>query len=199
MQIHLIRHGRTEANEQRLYYGKTDLSLSTNGRTELVALRDNGIYPTADLYFTSGLSRTLETLRILYGDVDFETVHEMAEYHFGVFEMKSYESLKDLEEYQNWISDASGKVACPSGESRFDFENRVLRGFAKIRGRVADKHVTSTVVICHGGVIATLMEKMMPNVKTFYEWQPKTGRGYTLIFEKEKLLDYKIIGEVSEL
>lgn len=35
MTIYLIRHGKTEANEKRLYCGITDLPLSEAGRDEL--------------------------------------------------------------------------------------------------------------------------------------------------------------------
>ena len=37
--LYLIRHGKTEANEQHLYCGSTDLSLSDTGRAELERLR----------------------------------------------------------------------------------------------------------------------------------------------------------------
>ena len=35
MTIYLIRHGKTLANERKLYCGSTDLSLSEQGREEL--------------------------------------------------------------------------------------------------------------------------------------------------------------------
>ena len=35
MTVYLIRHGKTEANEKRLYCGSTDLPLSEKGREEL--------------------------------------------------------------------------------------------------------------------------------------------------------------------
>ena len=34
MRIYLIRHGKTEANERRLYCGSTDLPLSRQGAAE---------------------------------------------------------------------------------------------------------------------------------------------------------------------
>ena len=38
MRIYLIRHGKTEANERRLYCGSTDLPLSRQGAAELAQL-----------------------------------------------------------------------------------------------------------------------------------------------------------------
>ena len=39
MTIYLIRHGKTKANERRLYCGSTDLPLSLVGREELSRIR----------------------------------------------------------------------------------------------------------------------------------------------------------------
>ena len=39
MTVYLIRHGKTEANEKRLYCGSADLSLSEQGREELQKMR----------------------------------------------------------------------------------------------------------------------------------------------------------------
>ena len=38
MTVYLIRHGKTEANEKRLYCGRTDLPLSEQGREEVRGL-----------------------------------------------------------------------------------------------------------------------------------------------------------------
>ena len=59
--IHIIRHGRTDANERRLYCGSTDISLSEDGTREILALKGKGIYPEAELYISSGMKRSVET------------------------------------------------------------------------------------------------------------------------------------------
>ena len=66
MTIYLIRHGKTEANEKHLYCGSTDLPLSDAGKEELRSVH----YDIKNVRFiTSGMKRTNETLRILFGDV----------------------------------------------------------------------------------------------------------------------------------
>ena len=179
MEIHLIRHGRTRANEQNLYCGQTDLPLSPNGIAELADLKKLGIYPKrADLYFTSGLLRAEQTLNLLCGPVRREVLPLLAEYHFGSFEMKSHEELKGHADYQAWITDGTGYIPCPGGDSKQGFTRRVLEGF----GLLADKaRLTGPALgVCHGGVIACIMEHLFPNIRNFYEWQPEPGRGYTL-------------------
>ena len=52
-------------------------------------------------------------------------------------------------------------------------KQRVLNAFSEIQ--------EDTVLVCHGGVIAAIMEHLFPNEgKSRYEWQPKNGKGYCL-------------------
>ncbi|MCL2422024.1 MAG: histidine phosphatase family protein [Defluviitaleaceae bacterium] len=174
--IHLIRHGKTEANEKRLYCGYTDLPLSELGRLEISEIASQDIYPSdVKQLFTSGLTRTEETLDIIYGTVPRKRIPSLMEYNFGQFEMHSYEQLKAQEDYQAWIMDTTDAVACPGGESKKQFNKRIIAGFNEIMtmGETA-------LVVCHGGVIACIMEHLWPGTKNFYEWQPAPGRGYTL-------------------
>lgn len=187
MEIHLIRHGKTTANEKRLYCGRTDLPLSESGAEEILLLKNQGIYPSADMFFTSGLLRTEQTLDIIYGKVNKKVVPDIAEYKFGRFEMKSYEELKEQSDYQTWITDETGDFQCPDGESKKQFDNRVKKGYDRIINEIQQNKCDSAFVSCHGGVIACIMEYLFPNTQNFYEWQPKPGHGYTLVYGSERL------------
>ena len=66
MKLTLLRHGYTEGNRRRLYYGSTDLPLLPEGWEALAVLREQGGYPTAARYYTSGMLRTEQTLLALY-------------------------------------------------------------------------------------------------------------------------------------
>ena len=95
MTIYLIRHGKTEANEKHLYCGSTDLPLSEAGRAELQNLH----YDIKNVRFlTSGMKRANESLQILFGDVPYEVDPRFREVDFGIFEMHSYNELKDIPE-----------------------------------------------------------------------------------------------------
>jgi len=190
-EIYLIRHGKTKANEQRLYCGATDIPLSDAGVTELIDLKNQGIYPKhADFYFTSGLLRTEQTLDLLYGPVSRMAMPQLTEFHFGRFEMKSYEMLKDQMAYQAWITDETGLVSCPGGDNKQKFTLRVTEGY-KLILESGSMHCGACIV-CHGGVITCIMEYLFPNTRNFYEWQPKPGRGYTLVYSAGGL-QHKVI------
>lgn len=189
----MIRHGKTLANEKRLYCGETDLPLCENGAKEIDLLKRSGIYPDADIFFTSGLLRTEQTLDIIRKKTKRQAVPELAEFKFGAFEMKSYEQLKDDRHYQAWITDQTGDFLCPGGESKNQFELRVIAGFDNILKKLRRKPGASALAVCHGGAIATVMDYFFPGTQNFYEWQPGPGRGYTLICVSGGIHEYKKI------
>ena len=168
MTIYLIRHGKTEANERHLYCGSTDLPLSESGKTELQNLH----YNIKNVRFiTSGMKRTNETLELLFGDVPYHADSRFREVDFGAFEMRSYEELKDTEDYQVWLAGDNEANVPPHGESGVQMKARVLAALSEIR--------EDTCIITHGGVIAAIMAHLFPEEnKIRYQWQPKPGRGY---------------------
>ena len=170
MNIYLIRHGKTEANEKHIYCGSTDLPLSETGRRELKELR----YDIKNVRFlTSGMKRTDETLRLLFGDVPFDIEPKFRELNFGIFEMHSYEELKDTVAYQAWLAGDNQANVAPGGESGHQMQMRVLEALAEIS--------EDTCIVTHGGVIAIIMEHLFPEEnKNRYEWQPRPGQGYMI-------------------
>ena len=170
MTVYLIRHGKTEANEKHLYCGSSDLPLSEAGREELRKLH----YDIQNVRFlTSGMRRANETLQILFGDVPYEEEKQFREVDFGIFEMHSYEELKDTPEYQQWLTGDNEANVPPCGESGVQMRERVLEAFSEIK--------EDTCIITHGGVIAAIMEHLFPEEKkNRYQWQPQNGRGYCI-------------------
>ncbi|MBE6887486.1 MAG: histidine phosphatase family protein [Ruminococcaceae bacterium] len=174
MKLYFIRHGKTQANEQHLYCGSTDISLSENGVKELSEKNYN--IPPECSFITSGMKRTNETLKILFGDVVYTVDERLKEIDFGVFEMKSYDQLKDDAEYQQWITGDNENNVPPDGESGNMVKARVLSAVEEVMAGQND-----TVIVTHGGVIAVAMEHLFSSEnKNRYQWQPKPGEGYIL-------------------
>lgn len=176
--LFLIRHGQTEANAAHLYCGSTDLPLSAAGRQALLALRPRygGCVPSGCLYVTSGMTRTEQTLELLFGPVAHRRDPRLREIDFGAFEMHSYDQLKNDPAYQAWLSGDNMANKAPGGESGRQMEARVWAAFAEMRRAGQD-----TVIVTHGGVIAALMERLFPQMgRNRYQWQPAPGMGYLL-------------------
>lgn len=183
--IHLIRHGTTEGNKRRVYYGSSDLPLANEGVDLITELTLSGIYPQADdaFLYTSGLIRTEQTFFLIYGCREHKTIPELKEYHFGDFEMKTHDQLQEDPDYQAWIMDKKGLTPCPGGESPADFRRRIGEGLAKLlKNHIKEEnHDKNSIVVCHGGVISIIMGKCFPDAdRNYYEWIPDPGRGYSI-------------------
>ena len=170
MTIYLIRHGKTEANERRLYCGSTDLSLSEAGKAELRNLH----YDIPNVRFlTSGMKRCNETMELLFPGIPYEIDPRFREADFGAFEMHSYDDLKERPDYQAWITGDNEANLPPGGESGAQMTRRVLAAFSEI--------MDDTCLVTHGGVIAAIMAHLFPDAgKNRYQWQPRNGHGYCL-------------------
>lgn len=169
MTVYLIRHGQTPANEQHLYCGSSDPELSEAGAEKLVR---HGPIPGA-VFLTSGMRRTNQTLKLLFGDVPFTADSRFREVDFGCFEGQSYEQLKQDPDYQRWLTGDNERNVPPGGESGAQMTQRVLEAFRELRG--------DTVLVTHGGVIAAIMAHLFPQEgKNRYQWQPRPGEGYVL-------------------
>ncbi len=170
MTLYLIRHGKTAANERGCYCGSTDLPLSQQGREEVKSKR----YSIENVRFlTSGMRRANETMELLFGGVDYETDPRFREVDFGVFEMHTYEELKDDPAYQTWLTGDNEANIPPHGESGAQMKARVLEALSEL--------TEDTCLVTHGGVIAAIMAHLFPQEgKSRYDWQPKNGEGYAV-------------------
>ena len=197
--ICIIRHGITEGNKRRLYYGHSDIPLAAEGVAELKKQASEGLYIDSEnaSYFTTDLLRTQQTFELIYGDKPYEVFPAFKEVHFGDFEMLSYEDLKDREDYQKWITGDMLHDGPPGGESQMEFYTRVTEGFEEflkmhLQKVLAMRHQDEealSVVVCHGGTISVIMEYLYPGQKEhFYHWIPDPGHGYVLTLEDSTIV-----------
>ena len=185
----LIRHGLTEGNVRRWYYGALDLPLCGEGAASLQRAAADGLYPPlcGARVLTSGLLRTEQTLRLIYGDVPHEIWPELREVSFGVFEGKSYDELKGRAEYEAWLAGDWFRNVPPGGESFAQAQERILRALACMQEQSED-----LLAVVHGGTILTIMQALFPEEeKSGYAWQPRPGGGYRLDLERHS---YEAIG-----
>lgn len=193
--IYLIRHGKTKANIEALYYGSTELLLEEQGIEELKELKAKGIYPVdAQKYYLSGMHRTVQTMGIIYPNAEYETVEGLRECDLGTFELKTYDELKDNADYIRWINDETGTLGTPGGETRTDFKKRVLEAFEGIYAELEEKNIDRAAIVFHGGPIVRIMERYSDEKRSFADWQPINGMGYALRMARVngelRILDY---------
>lgn len=188
--LFLVRHGKTTANEKKLYAGSFDSPLSLQGRIELLELSkcyQRSIRKEDIIFISTPSIRTKATCFLLFGENNPQILPELMEYQFGEFEGKSYEELKNCKDYCDWITDKTGEVFCPGGESRNSFSKRIEKGLL----RLLQLNSPSILVVCHGGSISMIMDMLFPNQRDFYEWQPSYGMGYQICLRDKKAIFYE--------
>jgi len=181
----LIRHGRTDGSDRHLYYGSTDLPVNAAGLREL--RQRAGQYPSCEGFrvLTTGYLRTEQTLRAICGEVPHDVLPDFGEIHFGVFEMRGYDELKDRADYQAWLAGDWMANVPPGGESFDEAQSRVRRALGELLRRPEDVYA-----VVHGGTVITVMQSLFPEfVRTQYEWLPKPGFGYEIDLKNHKFRD----------
>ena len=178
MKITLIRHGITEGNKRRLFYGGRDIPLLPEGEAELKRLAEAGGYPSAPRYYTSGMLRAEQSLKALYGDIPHGVLPDMRETDFGIFEMRSYEELLGDPEFLKWCEGDNEANVCPGGESGVITTERAMRALKTVIDAGED-----AVIVAHGGVIGGLMMALFPGTGGRDVYTPAPGCGFTIEFK----------------
>ena len=133
----LIRHGTVPGNLEKRYVGSTDESLTEEGACVIREKKKTGLYPAADIVFSSPLKRCLETAAIIWPEASPVTVDAWSEIRFGDFEYKNYKELSGDPRYQAWI-DSGGTLPFPGGESMDSYRERVLDGFREVCSKLSE-------------------------------------------------------------
>ncbi|MBD8027718.1 histidine phosphatase family protein [Ureibacillus sp. Re31] len=154
--VHLIRHEKTDGNMKRKYVGWTDESIISKEQHFNIPIQANEVYG-------SDLRRCKETAHLYFPNANYYSDKNLREIHFGDFEMKTYEQLKDNPIYQKWIEDPVS-VTPPNGEHYLDFNKRILQGFQQI----VSKNGQYTFIV-HGGVIRAILSLFSPKMESFQQ------------------------------
>ena len=119
MELILIRHLKTPGNEKRQYIGSTDEELSEQEVLNFKQRYKIDSYPQVEQVIVSPMKRCIQTAELIYPKNQITQEVLLKECDFGIFEGKTYEELKDREEYQAWL-DSGGTIAFPEGEEQKD-------------------------------------------------------------------------------
>ena len=98
-EIIFIRHGETDFNRARLYFGHLDPDLNETGIEQLrkakILFEKREKMP--DVVFSSDLKRCSQSMEILQIDEETEKIltKDLREINFGIFEGKTYEEIKN--------------------------------------------------------------------------------------------------------
>lgn len=196
-----LRNGKTRANAEGIYIGKTDWPLSDVGRAELEEKYDMHRYPKVERVYSSPLTRALQSAEILFPDREIVICDEMTEMDFGVFEGLSVEQLMELDSYKNWIKGGLDN-APPNGESLRSMINRVYSGLNLMIMDMMKNDISDAGVITHSGIMMNLLSCFgLPKMKPM-EFACEPGEGW-MIYVTAQLWQnggtFEILGKVPEV
>lgn len=177
MRILLLRHGRTEYNDQRRYQGQLDIPLSARGEAEIFAAPDN-----PGEVFVSPLRRARRTAELMFPAARQTAVDELKEMDFGVFDGRTAEEMENDTRYRAWVEGGcTGR--CPGGEARADFCTRVCGAFERLIERAAADGREILAIVAHGGTQRAVMERFALPRQDYFTWMSDNACGYELAFD----------------
>jgi broad specificity phosphatase PhoE len=159
--IYLVRHGATLLTEEDRFAGSSDIDLSDVGLTQVSCLAERLKDDKLEAIYTSPLTRTIQTARILAAPHGLEPIVEprLREIDYG-----RWEGLRRSEvehafrgEYAIWQEDPF-TIAPQGGESGLNVLNRIL---PFVRQMVETHRHRSVLVVSHKGANRLLVSSLL--------------------------------------
>lgn len=160
--VTFVRHGQSLANQAQRWQGQGDSPLSELGRrqAELLGRRLSGRRFTH--VFSSDLSRAADTARAI--GLPFEIDPTLREFNVGRWEGLTREEVAERFPEEMERLKQGEDIPLGGGESYAQFAARADAALSALRARlVPGDHA---LVVCHGGVIATLLAGLLGLRKT---------------------------------
>lgn len=198
--ISMLRHGLTEANENGIYIGKTDLPLSEAGREALRDRYETKEYPKVQRVYSSPLERAVQSAEILFPDREIVIVDDLREMDFGVFENAAAQDLIELDSYRKWLKGGLDNPP-PNGES---LRNMMLRCYSALNLIILDmmkEGITHSGVVTHSGILMNMMSCFgLPKMKPM-EFACDPGEGYEIMVTAmmwQNSSAFEILGKIPD-
>lgn len=199
MELIMLRHFQTPGNLKKQYIGRTDEPLAKNqGLEKLICQRQKDCLGT-EAVILSPMQRCVQTAELIFPRAERMLCEKMRECDFGLFEGKSYEELKENQEYRLWL-ESNGTLPFPGGEDPVSFRKRCAEGFTERVNELFTRRIDKAAMVVHGGTIMAVLSAIDVRKRGFYDFQPENGGGYRLrLDEADWKRDRKISREIEKL
>ena len=174
----LVRHGQTEMNAQKLYFGKLDPPLNDLGISQAYQAKEKLLDIDYDIIYSSPLERAKQTAEICnYLDKDINYNSKLEEINFGIFEGLTFKEIsekfpdevKKMEE--NWKD-----YNYITGESPKEMFQRVISFLETL------DYSKNNLIIAHWGIINCIISYFVSGSLDTY-WKFEIKNGAVVIFE----------------
>lgn len=159
--LYLVRHGQTTGNVRHLLIGHTDMELDDLGVQQARKVGLHMRQTRLDSVISSPLARARVTATEIarHQGHDLRIDRRLMEMNFGLAEgLTMVEAAERFPELLALRDDPfSDAFTWPGGDHRRAFHTRIFATFEEIAIRHAGQHVA---VVCHGGVIGSLIAQL---------------------------------------
>lgn len=175
MNIYFVRHGETEENKKKAYYGKMDISLNKCGIDQGNKVSGLLNHIKFNRAYVSERIRTHEMANLILKNNNCKIIEDkrINEMSMGIFEGKTYLEIQKLypEQWELWKIKWKD-YAPPNGESYKMVYDRVNSFMEEIK----QCNEENIIVVTHGGIIRTVCCYILGgNLDNFWRFASKNG------------------------
>ena len=176
---YLMRHGQTDYNRRRCFYGSHDVSINGQGRTDAKQLHLLMQEHPVDVIYTSCLKRTQETAQLIFPDRQVKSLGDFYERGFRQWEGLTADEIEAAfpEVWQAWL-EAPFEVTPPEAEVFSNFQTRVWAA----TDRLLDTTDESIALVAHLGVLRLIYQHLVDREAVF--WNIDVPQGRVLLLEE---------------
>nr|WP_210729427.1 histidine phosphatase family protein [Streptococcus ovuberis] len=168
MTLYMMRHGETDYNAQRRFYGSSDVPLNAKGRQQAIAMAEQVVAVPIERVYVSSLRRTQETAELVFGGAyALEVVKDWDEKGFGAWEGLTADQIEAAYPSQ-WLAwlERPFDVTPPAAEPFHQFRERVQ---AAARALNLGASSASVAIVGHLGVLRLLYQELVDPAAVFWE------------------------------
>ena len=157
VELHLIRHGQTNWNEERRAQGQSDSKLTKIGKEQAVALGKKIKQIKFDKIFCSSSLRTRQTAELLFPNntLNIEYLDSLREIFLGPWEGRLYQDIEvtDSKSHKHFLEEPH-LFDVEGAESFYQLQKRAVATVHAIAEKFTSKRV---VIVSHGALIKSLL------------------------------------------
>lgn len=176
---YLFRHGETDYNQKRCFYGSRDVSLNANGIAQAESLRPVMKAFAIDALYTSSLRRSQETAQLIFPYHSIQPLKTFNERDFGLWEGLTADEIQNQfsKQWEAWLQNPFD-ITPAKAEPFSHFQERVWQQTKeltqKTRGNLA--------LVTHLGVIRLIYQYLIDQETDF--WTIEAPQGDALVLEE---------------
>ena len=190
---YLIRHGETDFNKKRFFYGKADVSINETGKEQASKIHQLLKGRAISRIYTSQLKRTLETAAIIFPDQMPTAYKALNERDFGLWEGRTANEIQAAFPlvWEEWLE--SPFDVTPSKAEPFQkFKDRVQSIVEEIRETEDDE----IAIVGHLGVLRLIYQFLVDPEADF--WSIDIPQGTVLLLEDKDPWEETLLTEGGE-